>query len=130
MISLSRMISLAARGGIGIEAILDQLKSCGSCPSYAVRNATKKDCSLGSCCPVAVGNALKEMHKEMQNIICECKNEYIPHSSLVSIALENYIKKEYSNSDSFEECPNCHEKSLIMQGGCNSCVSCGFSKCS
>ena len=69
MIGLSRMMSLAARGGIKIESILDQLKSCGTCPSYAVRKATKGDVSLGSCCPTAVGNALKDMHKEVLEII-------------------------------------------------------------
>ena len=43
MIGLSRMISLAARGGIDIYSIIDQLKSSGTCPSYAVRTATKHD---------------------------------------------------------------------------------------
>lgn len=37
------MISLAARGGIDIYSIIDQLKSSGTCPSYAVRTATKHD---------------------------------------------------------------------------------------
>ena len=66
MVGLSRMISLAARGGIDIYTIVDQLKSSGTCPSYAVRRATKKDTSPGSCCPVAVGNALIDMYKEMK----------------------------------------------------------------
>ena len=127
MISLSRMISLAARGGIGIDKILDQLKSCGVCPSYAVRSATKKDTSKGSCCPVAVGNALKEMYDEMQEIICECsgKNKLNPIDQaivdrMVEIAMDAVL----------EECPSCHEKTLIHQGGCIQCNSCGYSKCS
>lgn len=37
MAGLSRMVSLAARGNISIEDIVDQLKSAGTCPSYAVR---------------------------------------------------------------------------------------------
>ena len=75
MISLSRMISLAARGGVGIEAILDQLKSYNTCPAYAVRTATKKDTSKGSCCPVAIGNALIDMYKEMQDEISDDSEE-------------------------------------------------------
>lgn len=120
MISLSRMISLAARGGIGIDKILDQLKSCGVCPSYAVRSATKKDTSKGSCCPVAVGNALKEMYDEMQEIICECKgsSEVSKRKTLTIVG-----------SLSLEECPSCHERTLIHQGGCIQCNSCGYSKC-
>lgn len=155
MIGLSRMISLAARGGLSIEAILDQLKSCGTCPSYAVRQATKHDTSKGSCCPVAVGNALREMSKEIQDIICECKDE---HSSNYyqpaddSLFKENvkqgwYVKineKEVDLIDptttqvevapdyvenNLEECPSCHEKTLIHAGGCLQCNSCGYSKC-
>lgn len=131
MIGLSRMISLAARGGVSIEAILDQLKSCGVCPSYAVRSATKKDCSKGSCCPVAVGNALKDMYKEIQDIICECKGEILTQTEvIVNQPLVNKIAKEVIKLDiSLEECPNCHEKTMTRQGGCTQCVSCGYSKC-
>ena len=38
--------------------------------------------------------------------------------------------KEYFQNNSLEECPNCHEKTLIHQGGCIQCNSCGYSKCS
>lgn len=155
MVGLSRMISLAARGGIGIEAILDQLKSCGVCPSYAVRKATKNDVSKGSCCPVAVGNALRDMHKEIQEIICECqegKPDENPEKKPI-ILLQNpgeeipegYIdvadipRKEGQSlaeavkdyfQPSLEECPACHEKTLIHSGGCVGCSSCGYSQCS
>ena len=66
MIGLSRMISISARGGIDIYTIIDQLNSTGSCPSYTVRRATQKDTSRGSCCPMAVGNALLAMYNEVQ----------------------------------------------------------------
>lgn len=137
MIGLSRMISLAARGGVGIEAILDQLKSCGVCPSYAVRSATKGDTSKGSCCPVAVGNALRDMHKEIQEIICECKEGTVLTQEQAEIAINqplvNKIAEEMiklGTETSLEECPSCHEKTLIHQGGCIQCNSCGYSKCS
>ncbi len=145
MIGLSRMISLSARGGVPIEAILDQLKSCGVCPSYAIRHAVRKDVSKGSCCPVAVGNALRDMYNEIQNIICEC-NEYKLDPEIlpgVQSALKKkgiYLKKipggftpESEKKDpvntSLEECPNCHEKTLIHQGGCVSCTNCCWTKC-
>lgn len=66
MVGLSRMISISARGGISIETIVDQLNSSGSCPSYTARKVTRKDTSKGSCCPMAVGNALMDMYREMQ----------------------------------------------------------------
>ena len=66
MIGLSRMISISARAGIDIYTIIDQLNSTGNCPSYSVRRATRGDTSKGSCCPMAVGNALLDMYDEVQ----------------------------------------------------------------
>lgn len=136
MVGLSRLISLSARGGIKIDDILDQLKSCGVCPSYAVRSATKKDTSKGSCCPVAVGNALRDMYNEMQEIICECKEGTVLTQEQAEIAINqplvNKIAEEMvklGTETSLEECPSCHEKTLIHQGGCIQCNSCGYSKC-
>lgn len=112
MTGLSRMISLSARGGISIDAIVDQLKSSGTCPSYAVRTATKHDTSKGSSCPVAVGEALLRMYEEMQNDnVCTCETTNDP---------------EEVNSKSV--CPECGSD-LIFEGGCNTCKNCGYSKC-
>lgn len=123
MIGLSRMISLAARGGLSIDAIIDQLNSCGVCPSYAVRTATKKDTSKGSCCPTAVGIALKDMHKEVLNRIHNClRIGVVEENSSISTNFE-YVETEY------EICPECHQKGLTHVGGCNECVLCGYSKC-
>lgn len=69
MIGLSRTISLLARAGVAIEDIIDQLNSTGVCPSYATRKAMKHDTSPGSCCPMAIGKALLDMHGEMQDLI-------------------------------------------------------------
>ena len=66
MVGLSRMISISARGGISIETIVDQLNSSGSCPSYTARRVTRGDTSKGACCPMAVGNALMDMYREVQ----------------------------------------------------------------
>ena len=136
MVGLSRMISLSARGGIKIDNILDQLKSCGVCPSYAVRSATKKDTSKGSCCPVAVGNALRDMYNEMKEIICECKEGTILTQEKTEIAINqplvNKVAKEMNKlgaETSLEECPSCHEKTLIHTGGCVSCPNCSWTKC-
>lgn len=103
MIGLSRMISLAARSGCDIDDIVGQLRSCGSCPSYAVRRATKHDTSEGSCCPMAVANALIEMRDEMQG------------KAIFKFVVRN-------------PCPHCGAE-LEFQGGCNVCKSCGWTKC-
>ena len=131
MVGLSRMISLSARGGIDIEDIVDQLKSCGTCPSYAVRRAKFGDTSVGSSCPVAVGNALIAMHEEMIQQInfglvpkIEDKVELTIDATTVD-GSQFQIKPVMSNTI---KCPECGGD-LVFEGGCNSCKQCGYSKC-
>lgn len=115
MVGLSRMISLSARGGIDINSIVDQLKSSGTCPSYAVRTATMHDTSKGSCCPVAIGNALIDMHDEMMN-------------ELVDDYEEDKASSKNIKMSSTAKCPQCGGN-LVFEGGCNTCKDCGWSKC-
>lgn len=119
MVGLSRMISLAARGGVSLEDIVDQLNSCGSCSSYAVRSATQHDTSKGSCCPMAIGNALIDMHHEMMREISEDEPEEKPEP----------VKPIKPVKKASNPCPLCGEE-LIFEGGCNSCKACGYSRCS
>lgn len=122
MIGLSRMISLSARGGIDIYSIIDQLKSSGTCPSYAVRTATKHDTSIGSSCPVAIGNALLDMYDEMQR---EVNDDFKYEDIVDDDTLENNEPKVISNNI---KCPQCGGQ-LVFEGGCNTCKNCGWSKC-
>ena len=122
MIGLSRMVSLAARGGIDIYSIVDQLRSSGTCPSYAVRTATKHDTSKGSSCPVAIGNALMEMYKEVQEDIDDGED-----TSTAVIAKTSSPKKVTLKTVTFK-CPECGE-SVNFEGGCMTCPNCGWTKC-
>ena len=121
MIGLSRMISLSSRGGIDIYSIVDQLKSAGTCPSYAVRKATKHDTSVGSSCPVAIGNALIDMYKEVMSDICVDEEDEKKVEEKKEI--ENVRDKNRST-----KCPECGYE-LFFEGGCNTCKNCGWSKC-
>lgn len=117
MVGLSRMVSLAARANVSIDAIVDQLKSSGTCPSYAVRTATKHDTSKGSCCPVAIGYALMDMYKEIQETL-NVENDH-----------EAKMLNEYVISvDREPKCPKCGEPIQMIEG-CMTCPSCGYSKC-
>lgn len=106
MMGLSRMISLAARNGATVPEIVDQLKSTGTCPSYAVRKATKGDVSRGSCCPVAIGNALMEIYNSIKT---GANDEAKPEVDKV-------------------KCPECGSE-LRHEMGCVTCTACGYSKC-
>ena len=133
MIGLSRMVSLAARAGCDIDSIIDQLDSSGVCSSYAVRSATKFDTSKGSCCPVAIGKALKEMWLDVQKGALDgtgktgvkvdkacLSGEFISPNSMAAVDVSVPI--------SLEACPVCREL-LFHEGGCDICKNCGWSKC-
>ena len=122
MIGLSRMISLAARGGVDVYSIVDQLKSSGTCPSYAVRRATKKDTSLGSSCPVAIGNALVEMYEEMQEELG------FKEDKVVETVKEEKPVATPKQTVAKAKCPECGGE-LVFEGGCSQCLNCGYSRC-
>ena len=150
MTGLSRMVSLLCRAGVDIMTIKDQLDSTGVCPSYATRKATHHDTSKGSCCPMAIGNALVEMYNEMQSELDD-KEDDIPITSrklnkATKTLAENFDKAtEMINkvADKFaqmskysgnvynaptEVCPECGEP-VMFEGGCKICKSCGWTKC-
>lgn len=119
MTGLSRTISLLCRAGVDIETIKDQLDSTGVCPSYATRSATKHDTSKGSCCPMAIGNALMDMYKEMQEEVDDdYDGDYESH----------IMSQEKLNSIKLGICPECGEP-MTHEGGCDICKSCGYSHC-
>lgn len=117
MIGLSRMISAAARAGVSLDDIVDQLMSTGACPSYAKRGKSK-----GSCCPMAIGYALKDMYKQF--------NEGLANGLIVAESSKNTNDAEHNQTKKMGKilCPQCREE-LVFEGGCNSCKACGWSKC-
>jgi ribonucleoside-diphosphate reductase alpha chain len=117
MIGLSRMVSLSARSGCTVDEIIDQLNSCGACPSYAVRKATKGDTSIGSCCPTAVGFALKEMQEEM-----------FAEIGKGSVKVGKPVNQIITINTNDNPCPQCGAK-LSFTNGCATCMACGYSKC-
>lgn len=122
MTGLSRMVSLLCRAGVDIMTIKDQLDSTGVCPSYATRKATHHDTSKGSCCPMAIGNALVDMYNEMQSELDDKEDEEKPIK-------QKPIKPIHVNTvPSTELCPECGEP-VMFEGGCKICKSCGWTKC-
>ena len=136
LVGLSRTISLLCRAGVDVFTIKDQLDSTGSCPSYAVRSATKHDTSKGSCCPMAVGNALIDMWKEMQDEIDDVVDDATQSEDTGHEITRQSSEKAVSNAtqDNFGgktnemKCPECGEP-LIATGKCFSCTNCGWSRC-
>lgn len=136
---LSRMISLALRGGVHIEDVCEQLDSVTACPSYAVRKATKNDTAKGNSCPMAIGKMLMEIQKELW---AEFNDEVIEEEApkviekvekkddFLNDSEKEYLKKngEIAFVNRFKKCPRCGEH-LSYSEGCLQCSGCGFTKC-
>lgn len=117
MVGLSRMISLAARAGVSLDKIVDQLHSTIVCPSYVKRAYT----SAGTSCPNALGHALVEIRDQSKT--------YFSNKPLDKIELVVEDKKsDIKNNIEMLKCPECGV-GMIIQEGCISCKACGYSKC-
>lgn len=120
---ISRLMSLALRAGVPIEAIIDQAMSIRPCTSYVNRTKSKRDTSAGTSCPSAIGYALKDLLDKMNDMhsldegLEEEKQDIIVNTVPINKVEENVAR-----------CPECGEK-LAFEGGCNSCKACGWSKC-
>ena len=115
--ALSRMISIALRGGIDVKDIADQLASTINCPSFASARAKGIELSPGSSCAGAVGKVLIELNKEFQKMYAMMKN------------VEDEVEEQQQEIMGLKECPECGERTLQMTGGCMQCSNCSYSKC-
>jgi len=120
---ISRLISIALRAGVPIESIIDQAKSIKPCKAYTDRTNKKGDTSKGTSCPSAIGFALEELQKKINDrCFADFDNENEEYEEKPNTKpKENQNKVKYT-------CPECGED-LNFEGGCQTCVSCGFSKC-
>lgn len=105
----SRMISLAIRGGIAVDEIVEQLLSTHSCPSYMLAKGKGRKLSPGKSCASAIAYKIVE--------------------------IKDMLKKECNGSQGSTEEPInpsllC-ECGAIMEHaeGCFVCRNCGYSKC-
>ena len=113
---ISRLMSLALRGGVPIEAIIDQAFSVKPCKAYCDRRKKFNDTSKGNSCPQAIGYALIELNKKIQDR-CFADDEEV-------------VIEEIKNTEPTTqyECPECG-KELAFEGGCVICHNCGWSRC-
>lgn len=97
---LARMISLALRYRIPMEAIIKQLKGI-----RCMSTVRKEGCAVMSC-PDAIGRALEKFSRNTNGT----------------------DRVEQTATDATKTCPECGAK-LELSEGCVICHSCGFSKC-
>lgn len=118
--AICRLISLALRSGVAAQEVTDDLKGIrGPMPVF-----TDKGTVLSL--PDALGKIL-EQHvtatQEVQEVISRPeKQEVLPFVGTPS------TKMEMADFGFMPGCPDCGAQ-LLMQEGCISCKSCGFSRC-
>jgi len=106
----SRLISLAIRGGIGVDEIIEQLTGTHSCASYMLARGKGKDLSPGKSCASAIARKLDEIKAELA---AKCNG----HSGDLTNGVEESMKCEVCGHG------------LNRAEGCLVCMNCGFSKC-
>lgn len=122
---ISRLISLALRGGIPLNEIIEQSKSIKPCVAYMNRTKKYGDTSPGTSCPSALGIALKELNEKIQDK-CFDDTENVSDININSIdEIQSSKKTDISDKP---KCPDCGSE-LVYEGGCNICRNCGWSKC-
>lgn len=109
--AVTRMISLGLRSGIKIAEIEDQLRGI-HCPACQMTKAKGNNVD-GMSCPDIMARTIKEF---VSSEIKPCLNK-------------NTNQNTTKTEDSGNKCPECGE-SIINTGGCISCPSCGWSRCS
>lgn len=136
---ISRLMSLTLRGGIPIEAIIDQAMSIKPCKAYCDRTKLKHDTSRGTSCPQSIGYAMEELYHKIQDRCFADDGGYECDELLSNLTTEETgvkLKEDNDdivyNDDAF--CPECGAK-LQYQGGCVICAGdathegCGWSRC-
>lgn len=112
--AINRLVSLAMRSGVVVEEIIDQLKGidCKACTT-AKSNGKQID---GLSCPDIISKVIEEFYKDKN--FPYLKDKKTPKE----------IEQERKELKNLITCPECGE-SIVFEGGCVICHSCGWSKC-
>ena len=105
--AVSRLVSLALRSGIKVEAICDQLTGI-KCPACSILRSQGKNVNMS--CPDTIGQYILEKYKQGSTTI-----------------IEKIQRKKRPVKNKKMQCPNCGEQ-MRMEAGCIVC-NCGFSQC-
>jgi len=119
--AISRLISLALRSGINPQSIVRQLKGISG------PNPTWEDGRLILSTPDAIGKALDDyLHEKNQH-----SDEEQDGKLLITMEPDksNKIEAATDIAAKMMMCSNCDNRSIVNEGGCLTCQSCGWSKC-
>jgi len=117
--AISRLISLALRSGLDPHAIVRQLKGISG------PNPTWEDGRLILSTPDAIGKALDDYLQERETRTIEDGPIAEMTKPKITLVQENDQLKD----NGLMICKECHNPSVVNEGGCLTCRECGWSKC-
>ena len=132
--TITRMTSLALRSGVKVDKVIEELKS-NTCQACITLNKEHPEYKLSLSCPYAIAEALEEEYnreKKMDQIMSGLFDSIKKDIPIFALPIDTAnINKETAEEDKVEalECPKCHKNTLIPEGKCCTCISCGYSKC-
>lgn len=152
----SRLISLALRSGVSVEAVIDQLKGIRCMNTMRKGGIKQTDGTVVLSCPDAIGKVMEKVGKDKKSegLYIQSMREATPEerdsiqSHLMDIGKDtgldfySIIKNAEIKVDDGDKsiktqivllngkmiCPDCG-KDLARDGGCVICRHCGYSKC-
>jgi len=129
---INRMISLALRSGVKVEEIIDQLKSI-NCPACTRARAKGEEID-GMSCPDIIAKVLQEEYFSgsfvtEEKTVSGVNNPSGGNPGRASFGGSSHSAMRRNNTEStMNQCPDCGA-SMVREGGCSQCVSCGWSAC-
>ena len=125
--TITRLTSLALRGGIKVDEIVKNLNSaiCPACTNVRQKGDTTVNKSCASC----IASAIIEMQKTIEGgkNILKMADE-MDFKEVDKVPDDVKIEKIEIHNNKME-CPECGKATLIPDGKCCYCSNCGYSKC-
>lgn len=117
--AVGRLASMALRGGVCVDSVIDSIKGlkCAACQNVKGSKVKHID---GLSCPDVIARTIESEYR-LQKIIDE--NNGSDSHGYVDIKIDT---ESLHNNDN--NCPECGEK-LKHEGGCVICQSCSWSRC-
>lgn len=121
IVALTRLISAIFRHGGEVSFLIDELRSVLD-PSGGAFHKGKYIPSLVS----VIGDVIEQ---ELISLGLHQRDDSLKEAAVAMLS-EKQAKTKSKISDGKLVCHKCGEKEVVVSGGCESCLACGWSRCS
>ncbi len=126
--TITRLTSLCLRSGIKVDEVIKNLNSA-LCPACA-NQKRKGDLTINKSCASCIASALVEMRKSLDGGKAHLDDKQkVEFTEVEKVPAEIKMVKVSTGKPKLANCPECGKDTLIPQGKCWYCSSCGASGC-